>query len=104
MGIEATYDIEAIICLAMTMRIYLVSRLITDRLLLRYTAKHTISNVTTVPIDEKFAIKVLLSERPVLTILGGSMLVLLISAYWLQLAERPVNADHVYYWNSLWLV
>lgn len=103
-GRTSVYNIESVLVSIMFLRCYLIWGYYREWLFGRYTTKNFASRMNDVPMDSKLAIKAILDDQPFSLIAFVVIISVVILAYLVRIAEAPVNVQHVYFWNQLWLI
>ncbi len=88
----------------MFLRLYTAWRFFREWLFARYASTHLASRLTDIAMDSRLAVKALLDDMPLRTLALALLLSAVVLAYLVRVAEAPVNARLLYYWNALWLV
>lgn len=103
-GRVSVYNCESVLVTIMFLRLYTVWRHFREWLFARYTSKNFVSRMNDVPMDSKLAMKAILDDKPYQTIALFFFIAVFVLAYLVRIAESPVNLQHVYFWNQLWLI
>lgn len=103
-GRLSVYNFESWGTALMFVRMYSVWRYFREWLFTRYTSKHFASRMNDVPMDSKLALKAILEDKPFETIFLAFLVMTLMLAYLVRICESPVNIEHIYFWNQLWLI
>jgi hypothetical protein len=103
-GRLSVYNIESWCTAISFVRFYTVWRYFREWLFTRYTSKHFASRMNDVPMDSKLALKAILEDKPFHTIFFAFLLMTFTLAYLVRICESPLNIEHIYFWNQLWLI
>jgi hypothetical protein len=96
--------VESVLVSLMFLRLYTAWRFFREWLFARYASTHLASRLTDIAMDSRLAVKALLDDMPLRTLALALLLSAVVLAYLVRVAEAPVNARLLYYWNALWLV
>eukprot|EP00003_Mantamonas_plastica_P011760 TRINITY_DN2162_c0_g1_i1.p1 TRINITY_DN2162_c0_g1~~TRINITY_DN2162_c0_g1_i1.p1 ORF type:complete len:498 (-),score=140.14 TRINITY_DN2162_c0_g1_i1:3-1496(-) len=103
LGRITPYTLDMVGGLLIFLRLYLLPRFILFHS--RYYNKNNlfVKVISNLRVNSIFVIKTILYFHPFRALIFCWLLVVFSTGYFIRLCERPINPEHSWYWNSLWL-